>query len=141
MGVCCKPSLVATSTNTQTVPVNGLIEFDTNRINCGCGICHVAGSNSITIKCPGTYLVAFNIDAVAAAAGAVVIELLNNGVAVPGAEASFTAAENDTTHVAFTTLIHVNKSCECVCNNANLQVTSNSEITVNNANIVVTKLY
>lgn len=117
-------------------------EFDFSDMKNGIrGVCHVSGSNSVKISCPGTYLVAFNADILATDAGPVTVELLNNGVEVPGAEATFTAVANDTTHIAFTTLIHVNKSCECVCNNSNLQIRVSVDSTVTNANIVVTKLY
>jgi hypothetical protein len=92
---------------------------------------------------PGYYYVTFN--AVAAATttvGELTVELYNNGVAVPGAEASYTtttAGENAT--YAFSTIIRVPPSC-CVVNNAAKLTVVNTGVaaTYTNVNINITKL-
>lgn len=136
-----KSALETTSIAAQTVAANGLIDFTTNNVLTGCSIQHAAGSNAVSVLCHGLYQVAFNVDVLPTAAGPITVQLLNNGVAVPGAEATITGAESTTAHVAFSALLKVLKSCPCVIDNtASLQVQVSAAATISNANLSVTKL-
>lgn len=136
-----KSALETTVTADQAVVANGLIEFDTNNVLTGCSIQHAAGSNTVAIICHGLYQVAANVDIDPSAAGDITVQLLNNGVVVPGAEATITGAAADTYSVAFSALLKVLKSCPCVIDNtANLQVQITGAATVKNANLLVVKL-
>lgn len=135
-----KSALDTASIASQSVVENGLVNFTTNNILTGCSIQHPAGSNAANINCAGLYLVLVNLDLVPAAAGPITVQLLNNGVAVPGAEATITGAETTTAHVAFSTLLKVLKSCPCVIDNtANLQVQVSAAATITNAKLVIVK--
>ena len=80
-------------------------------------------------------------DVLATAAGDVTLQLFNNGVAVPGAQATITAAAADTEHVSFNALVVVPLSCcEYGVTTGNLTVGIDVPATVTNAHIVVAKL-
>ena len=125
----------------QAVATDGLLTFTTDRILTGCTA--TRDGQTFQLNKPGYYYVTFN--AVAAATttvGELTVELYNNGVAVPGAEASYTtttAGENAT--YAFSTIIRVPPSC-CVVNNAAKLTVVNTgvEATYTNVNINITKL-
>lgn len=136
-----KSALDTTAIAAQTVAASGLIDFTTNNLLTGCSIQHPAGGNAVSVLCHGLYQVAFNVDILPAAAGPITVQLLNNGAAVPGAEATITGAEATTAHVAFSALLKVLKSCPCVIDNtASLQVQVSAAATVSNANLSVVKL-
>lgn len=136
-----KSALSTVTTAAQTVAADGVLNFTTNDILTGCSIQHTAGGNTAQINCQGLYQVAFNADFQPTGAGDVTMQLYNNGVAVPGAEATVTAATGDTYHVAFVKLIKVLKSCPCIINNtASLQVQVSAAATVTNANLSIVKL-
>ena len=136
-----KSALDAVSVPAQTLGADGYVNFDTNRLQTGCSIQHVAGSNTINLINHGLYMVSVNADVVPAAAEPITLQLLNNGEVVPGAEATITGVAADSAHVAFTTLIRVLKSCPCVIDNrAILQVQLTEAGTISNANIVAVKL-
>lgn len=136
-----KSALDAVSVPAQTLADDGYVNFDTNRLQTGCSIQHVAGSNTINLINHGLYMVSVNADVVPAAAEPITLQLLNNGEVVPGAEATITGVAADSAHVAFTTLIRVLKSCPCVIDNrAILQVQLTEAGTISNANIVAVKL-
>lgn len=136
----CRQALDTTAVNAQTVIANGLINFDTNSILEGCSISHEAGSPTVDVKCKGIYYVSFNADILPTAAGDIVISLLNNGVAIPGASATITAVAASTYHVSLDRLIKVLKSCQCISNDANLQIQVSASATISNANLVVIKV-
>ena len=126
---------------TQTVAVNGLLTFTTDRILTGCTA--TRDGSTFQLNKPGYYYVTFNAVAAATEAiGELVIELQNNGVAVPGAEAAsttVTAGNND--NYAFTTIIRVPPSCCAVDNAAKLTlVNTGVAATFENVNINITKL-
>jgi hypothetical protein len=92
---------------------------------------------------PGYYYVTFNADGAATTAvGDIVVVLQNNGVAVPGAIATFTTTvADDATNLAFSTIIRVPHSCCAVDNTANLTlVNTGVAATYTNVNINITKL-
>ena len=129
------------NTTSQAIVSNGLLNFTTDRILTGCTA--TRNGQTFQLNKPGYYYVTFN--AVAAATttvGELTVELYNNGVAVPGAEASYTtttAGEN--ANYAFSTIIRVLPSCPLVNNIANLTVVNTGvDATYTNVNINITKL-
>ena len=136
-----KSALDAVTVPAQTLVADGYVDFATNRLQTGCSIQHVAGSNTVNLINHGLYMVSVNADVVPAAAEPITLQLLNNGEVVAGAEATITGVAADSAHVAFTTLIRVLKSCPCVIDNrASLQVQLTEAGTISNANIVAVKL-
>lgn len=96
----CK-SLIYTAMQTPTaVAVNGIIPLGTivRRYGCNCNL----NGNGITINGQGYYDVDVSVEAVPDAAGTVTVQLLKDGVAVPGATAAATvAAVANTVTLAF----------------------------------------
>jgi hypothetical protein len=126
----------------QVVAVDGLLDFDTNRIATGCTVKHVDGTPAFTLTKPGYYYITFNGTITNTAAGIVTVELLNGGVAVPGAEASVTtAATTDERSFSFATIVRVLPSC-CAIDNTTILTVANTGIaaTYSVANINITKL-
>ena len=126
---------------TQEVAVNGLLTFTTDRILTGCTA--TRNGQTFQLNKPGYYYVTFNADGAATTAvGDIVVVLQNNGVAVPGAIATFTTTvADDATNLAFSTIIRVPPSCCAVDNTANLTlVNTGVAATYTNVNINITKL-
>ena len=96
----CK-SLIYTAMQTPTaVAVNGIIPLGTivRRYGCNCNL----NGNGIAINGQGYYDVDVSVEAVPDAAGTVTVQLLEDGVAVPGATAAATvAAVANTVTLAF----------------------------------------
>lgn len=96
----CK-SLIYTAMQTPTaVAVNGIIPLGTivRRYGCNCNL----NGNGIAINGQGYYDVDVSVEAVPDAAGTVTVQLLKDGVAVPGAIAAATvAAVANTVTLAF----------------------------------------
>ena len=134
-----KSALNAVNTTDQAVVADGLLTFATNSVLTGCSIEHVAGGNAVRLLKRGLYQVSVNVDLSPTAAGDIAIQLLNNGVVVPGAAATVTGAAGDTYSLAFTALVRVLPSCCVIDNTSNLQVQVTAAGTVTNANIVVVK--
>ena len=128
----------------QTVDVNGLLTFSINSILTGCTVSHTAGSTTFSLNKPGLYFVSFNAVGTisGATAGAITVQLQNNGTAVPGALSSDTSASTtDVRNLSFTKVIRVNPSCCAVNNQANLTfVNTGLGAIYTNANVVITKL-
>lgn len=136
-----KSSLNAVSVPEQVLTADAYVDFESNRLQTGCSVQHVAGSNTVNLINHGLYSVSVNADILPEAADPITLQLLNNGMVVPGAEATITGVVGDTAHAAFTTLIRVLKSCPCVIDNrASLQVQLTAAGTVSNASITVVKL-
>jgi hypothetical protein len=126
----------------QIVAIDGLLDFNTNRVLTGCTVKHVDGTPTFTLTKPGYYYVTFNGTITNTAAGIVTVELLNGGIAVPGAEASITnAATTDERSFGFSTIIRVLPSC-CAIDNTTTLTVANTGIaaTYSVANINITKL-
>ena len=126
---------------TQEVAINGLLTFTTDRILTGCTA--TRNGQTFQLNKPGYYYVTFNADGAATTAvGDIVVVLQNNGVAVPGANATFTTTvADDATNLAFSTIIRVPPSCCAVDNTANLTlVNTGVAATYTNVNINITKL-
>ena len=129
------------NTNSQAVATGDSLTFTTDRILTGCTA--TRNGQTFQLNKPGYYYVTFN--AVAAATttvGELTVELQNNGVVVPGAEASYTTtAAGDNSNYAFSTIIRVPPSCCAVDNTARLTVVNiGVDATYANVNINITKL-
>ena len=126
---------------TQEVAINGLLTFTTDRILTGCTA--TRNGQTFQLNKPGYYYVTFNADGAATTAvGDIVVVLQNNGIAVPGAIATFTTTvADDATNLAFSTIIRVPPSCCAVDNTANLTLMNTGvAATYTNVNINITKL-
>jgi hypothetical protein len=126
----------------QAVAADGTLNFDTTRVLTGCTVKHADGTPTFTLTKPGYYYVTFNGTITDTAAGIVTVQLLNGGVAVPGAEASITnAATTDERSFSFTTIVRVLPSC-CAIDNTTTLTVANTGIaaTYSVANINITKL-
>ena len=134
--------MISSYNNTaQEVAINGLLTFTTDRILTGCTATRTG--QTFQLNKPGYYYVTFNADGAATTAvGDIVVVLQNNGVAVPGAIATFTTTvADDATNLAFSTIIKVPPSCCAVDNTANLTlVNTGVATTFTNVNINITKL-
>lgn len=134
--------MISSYNNTsQEVAINGLLTFTTDRILTGCTA--TRNGQTFQLNKPGYYYVTFNADGAATTAvGDIVVVLQNNGVAVPGAIATFTTTvADDVTNLAFSTIIRVPPSCCAVDNTANLTlVNTGVAATYTNVNINITKL-
>ena len=125
----------------QAILTDGLLTFTTDRILTGCTA--TRNGQTFQLNKPGYYYVTFNADGAATTAvGDIVVVLQNNGVAVPGAIATFTTTvADDATNLAFSTIIRVPPSCCAVDNTANLTlVNTGVAATFTNVNINITKL-
>ena len=134
--------MISSYNNTsQEVAINGLLTFTTDRILTGCTA--TRNGQTFQLNKPGYYYVTFNADGAATTAvGDIVVILQNNGIAVPGAIATFTTTvADDATNLAFSTIIRVPPSCCAVDNTANLTlVNTGVAVTYTNVNINITKL-
>ena len=125
----------------QAILTDGLLTFTTDRILTGCTA--TRDGATFQLNKPGYYYVTFNADAAATEAlGVLSMELQNNGVAVPGAEASSTTTvAGNISNYAFSTIIRVLPSCAMVDNTAKLTVVNTGvDATYSNVNINITKL-
>ena len=132
--------LNAVNTATQAVVANGFIVYTATNVKQGCGISYNDGSNTISLKGNGIYLVEVNADVVPTNAGLISMQLLKNNVVVPAAKATVTGVASSTSSLSFSTLIKVPCSCNCVDNTANLQVQLTALANVTNASIVVVRI-
>lgn len=118
------------SPTVQAVAANGQIQFANTMSTCN-DVTFNGGD--ITIRRPGTYLVAVNVTTAAVAAGTEEVQLLRDGTAVPGAHALETAAAvGNLSTMAFATLVTVPK-----CGTAALAVRSVPATSVRVAGIVI----
>lgn len=125
----------------QTVPVNGTLNFTTDHILTGCTA--TRNGQTFQLNKPGYYYVTFNASASTSdTAGIVTVQLNNGGQVVPGAAASFySEATANTENVSFSTIIRVPPSCCAINNTANLTLVNTGVSAVyNNVNVNITKL-
>ena len=125
----------------QAVAADGLITFTTDRVLTGCTA--TRNGSTFQLNKPGYYYVTFNAVAAATeAAGELVIDLYDNGVAVPGAKAaSTTTVVGNNDNYAFATIIRVPPSCCAIDNTANLTlINTGIAATFANVNISITKI-
>lgn len=108
--------------------------------------CRINVSNGTTIRIgtPGRYLVSFN--GVGGSTGATTpftVQLYKDGVAQPETVSTVTSvAANDVGTLAFTTIVNILPSCNCVNNAVNLQVIATNATSgfLNEANIVIYRI-
>lgn len=96
----CKSLIYVAMQAPTAVAVNGIIPLGTivRRYGCNCNL----NGNGIAINGQGYYDVDVSVEAVPDAAGTVTVQLLKDGVAVPGATAAATvAAVANTVTLAF----------------------------------------
>lgn len=139
--MCCK-SVLDTYTLTDTaVAANGLLPLEQNQLLIGCAITHTPGSTTIILNEPGLYLVNFDADGyVTGETGSFIVQLYNNGVAVPSAvSTSSSTSSTDAETIGFSTIIQVKPSCCAIDNTANLTFVNTgvaSTYTTINVNVI-----
>ena len=130
------------NSTTQNVAIGAAYVFDTNRIVTGCTVGHVPGTTTFTLTKPGYYYVTFNTTFTTEATGEATVELLNGGVAVPGANGTETVTTaGDTKSISFATIIRVSPSCRAIDNSASLTfVATTLALDATTAAVQITKL-
>lgn len=131
------------SNSDQTVATDGIIIFNTNRVQTGCTATHAAGTGSISLNKPGFYLVHFNGDAAeSGVAGDITVQLFKNGILVPGAEATEdSTAVTDIANLSFEAIIRVTPDCLSCGTSVSLTfVDTGVAAAFSNVEVVVTKL-
>lgn len=135
--------MIETYSNNITVPSNASVPLNTV-FRKGTTVTK-SGDASIQLNKCGIYEIAVSASGIAASGGLITLQLMVNGVALPNAFASLTAADTTSTHsLAFTTKVQVpttyNENCPCSesfivsLNNAGV------EATYSLVDILVTKL-
>lgn len=141
---CCNKNVLNTSTSVSTeVITSAPINFLQNEVKSGCDIKHAEGTPVITIKTPGIYLINFTaIGYATGGTGVVTVNLQNNGINVPSAEATVDASAAAIQGTfTFSKVIKVRPSCCNVDNTANLTfINSGVPATFASANVSVIKL-
>ena len=131
-----KSAIYVANTGSQVVPVDGTINLGGVVRRFGCGI-QLSGNN-ITISEPGYYDVSVSITAAPTAADTVTATLLNNGVAVPGATSSATAAAaGDPVPLSFESVVRV--FCGATTGSLSIVLTGGAA-TITNVAVVVSKM-
>lgn len=131
------------SNTPQTIITDGIIIFNTNRVQTGCTATHAAGTGAISLNKSGFYLVHFNGDAAeSGTAGDITVQLLKNGVLVPAAEATEdSTATTDIVNLTFETIVKVTPECLSCGNTVSLTfVDTGVGAVFSNVEVVVTKL-
>ena len=131
-----RSAIYTANTGTQSVSVGGTINLGGIVRRFGCALDLNGGTINLTEQ--GFYDVNVSVTAAATAAGTVTVTLLNNGVAIPGATASATAAAaGDIVNLSFESIVRV----PCCGNSAALSVIlTGTAATVSNIAVVVDKL-
>lgn len=125
--------LQAINTTSTALTAGQLIPL-TQKLRKGCNA--TLNSNTISLNDRGIYMVSVNADFTATAAGNTVLQLFNNGVAIPDAKSTVTATAGGTVTQSFSTLIQV--TCPAIM--PNLTLTESAAGTLINASVVVTKI-
>lgn len=125
----------------QTIATDDLLGFAQDTILTGCTVTRKDGT--FYLNKPGFYYVTFNaVGAATTTVGEVIVELQSDGVAVPGAIASFTPSAVEVNgNLAFATIVKVNPIC-CLSQNrqALTLVNAGVETLYSNVKINITKL-
>lgn len=105
-----KAALYTANDSAQNVAVNGAINLGTIIRRFGQGVTLVG--DGIQLTCPGYYDIDVSITLAPTAAGNVTVTMFKDGVAVPGATASETAAAaNDIINLSISSLVRENCAC------------------------------
>ena len=117
------------------VAVDGVIPLGSLIRRYGCDV--ALNGNSVNITGAGYYDVDASVTVTPTAAGTVTVTLYKNGVAVPGATASETAAANGTVNLCIPPLVR--QAC-CAAGSALTLVLTGAAATVNNVALRVQRI-
>lgn len=131
----CKSALYAAMQTPTAVAVDGVIPLGSLIRRYGCDV--ALNGNAINITGAGYYDVDASVTVSPAAAGTVTITLYKDGVAVPGATASETAAANGTVDLSIPALVR--QVC-CAAGSALTLVLTGAAATVNNVALRVQRI-
>ena len=131
----CKSALYAAMQTPTAVAVGGVIPLGGLIRRYGCDI--ALNGNAVNLSGVGYYDVDASITATLTAAGAVTVTLYKDGVAVPGATASATAAANGTVDLSIPALVR--QVC-CAAGSALTLVLTGVAATVNNVALRVQRI-
>ena len=131
----CKSALYAAMQTPTAVAVDGVIPLGSLIRRYGCDV--ALNGNAVNITGAGYYDVDASVTVSPAAAGTVTITLYKDGVAVPGATASETAAANGTVDISILALVR--QVC-CAAGSALTLVLTGAAATVNNVALRVQRV-
>lgn len=131
----CKSALYAAMQTPTAVAVDGVIPLGSLIRRYGCDV--ALNGNAVNITGAGYYDVDASVTVSPAAAGTVTITLYKDGVAVPGATASETAAANGTVDISIPALVR--QVC-CAAGSALTLVLTGVAATVNNVALRVQRV-
>ena len=131
----CKSALYAAMQTPTAVAVDGVIPLGSLIRRYGCDV--ALNGNAVNITGAGYYDVDASVTVSPAAAGTVTITLYKDGVAVPGATASETAAANGTVDLSIPALVR--QVC-CAAGSALTLVLTDAAATVNNVALRVQRI-
>lgn len=131
----CKSALYAAMQTPTAVAVDGVIPLGSLIRRYGCDV--ALNGNAVNITGAGYYDVDASVTVSPAAAGTVTITLYKDGVAVPGATASGTAAANGTVDLSILALVR--QVC-CAAGSALTLVLTGAAATVNNVALRVQRV-
>ena len=131
----CKSALYAAMQTPTAVAVDGVIPLGSLIRRYGCDV--ALNGNAVNITGAGYYDVDASVTVSPAAAGTVTITLYKDGVAVPGATASETAAANGTVDLSISALVR--QVC-CAAGSALTLVLTGAAATVNNVALRVQRV-
>ena len=131
----CKSALYAAMQTPTAVAVDGVIPLGSLIRRYGCDV--ALNGNAVNITGAGYYDVDASVTVSPAAAGTVTITLYKDGVAVPGATASETAAANDTVDLSIPALVR--QVC-CAAGSALTLVLAGVAATVDNVALRVQRI-
>lgn len=131
----CKSALYAAMQTPTAVAVDGVIPLGSLIRRYGCDV--ALNGNAVNITGAGYYDVDASVTVTPAAAGTVTITLYKDGVAVPGATASETAAANGTVNLCIPPLVR--QAC-CAAGSALTLVLTGAAATVNNVALRVQRI-
>ena len=131
----CKSALYAAMQTPTAVAVDGVIPLGSLIRRYGCDV--ALNGNAVNITGAGYYDVDASVTVTPAAAGTVTVTLYKDGVSVPGAIASATAAANGTVDLSIPALVR--QVC-CAEGSALTLVLAGAAATVNNVALRVQRI-
>ena len=131
----CKSALYAAMQTPSAVAVGGVIPLGSLIRRYGCDVS--LNGNAVNITGAGYYDVDASLTVAPAAVGTVTVTLFKDGVAVPGATASATAAANGTVDLNIPALVR--QVC-CAAGSALTLVLTGAAATVNNVALRVQRI-
>ena len=131
----CKSALYAAMQTPSAVAVGGVIPLGSLIRRYGCDV--ALNGNAVNITGAGYYDADASVTVTPAAAGTVTVTLYKDGVAVPGATASATAAANGTVDLSIPALVR--QVC-CAEGSALTLVLAGAAATVNNVALRVQRI-